>query len=756
MKEPIRFRFLLPNAVRITHADADGEIPEDRPWLEAILPPTLRVPPEERTLRVTTDRGILKVYTRDQELIVQAAQPAQIRRNDAIEMAFRMHPGEGFYGGGEWFNAFRRERGTVRLKARESLAPTQGWRTYSTIPLFLSDRGYAIFLLNSHESTWRIDPRRGELRIQAAGPPADYVVIYGPSFKEILHTYTALTGRPPLVPRWAFGLWVTGYPQAHQDDVVAHVAEHRRREIPLDAVILDYHWEDRFHNFRWRPEIVPEPDRLIDDLKGQGARLGLIITPFQNDRNRLWMRRLTYLLAKNAQPEMLDRDERALAEYEEGRRLGYFAHERAVWWFGGGGMVDFTNPQAVAWWGGLMRPLYEQGVAFFKNDDGEYLPDDARSHIGIDGREYHNIYGFFYGRAIYEGMLRLDDRRPLIYARSVWAGSQRYPALFLGDQKPTFKHVRSTMRAGLNLGLAGFAYWTADVFGLDGETTPETHMRYAQWALMSPVARYFIRPPQVDGTRLPWSHGPEEGANFRTYASLRSRLLPTYCALAWEAHGTGLPIIRPMMLEFQDDQRMAGIADQAMLGDRLMVAPVIEAGATARRIVLPEGTWHDFWTDRTWKGGTVIDYDAPLERLPLLVRGGSILLLGPVLQHIPDDHRFDELEVHCWPPYPATALLYDDDGTTRAYQQGSFSVTHIAVNGNGPQVTVRISAVDGDFSEQVSERKVTVVLHRAPAPTSVRVNGRAIGSWTYEPTKDHVAIPVRCSVEEETILTVAF
>lgn len=746
---PTLTRFLLSHAVRITHAPPGTP---ERPWLEHVLLSGPEVSPQQARLAVSEAAGCVRVAAPDGTALLEEARPAEVRADGRVRLAFRLWPGEGFYGGGEWFNAFRRERGVVQLRARESPALLQHRQTYSTLPFFLSDRGYGLFLLNSHASTWRFAPERGVLEVDAVGPPADYVVFYGPGFKEIVATYTALTGRPPLLPRWAFGLWVTGYPQAHQDEVVAHVAEHRQRAIPLDAVILDYHWEERFHNFCWRREIVPDPDRLIADLRAQGVRLGLILTPFQNNRTRWLLKTLLYLFIKDIPPGMFTADERALPEYEVARARGYFAHARALWWFGSGGMIDFTNPAAVAWWNAQLKPLYDQGIAFFKNDDGEYLPDDAVSALGMDGREYHNLYGFFYGRALYEGMAALDDRRPLVYARSVWAGSQRYPALFLGDQKPTFDHIRSTLRAGLNLGLAGFAYWTADVFGLDGKTTPETHMRYAQWALLVPVARYFIRPPAVDATRFPWSHHAAVEANFRTYAQLRYRLLPTYSALAWEAYQTGVPLLRPLLLEFPDDPRLRRVEDEIMLGPSLLLAPVVESGAIRRRIVLPTGRWHDFWTTQSWEGGGTIEYDAPLERLPLLVRGGSLLLLGPPLACLPDDHCFDRLELHAWPPYPATTWLYDDDGQTRAYARGAFSITRMTAAASMEGVTVRIGAAEGSFPEQVTVREITVILHRAAPPVSVTVNGRLAAGW--EHTGDETRIGVACPVGQETIVVV--
>lgn len=783
----VRVRCLAPNAVRVTHAPlGTASFPADRPWLSQVLLPQPAVPLAQAQLMVGVVNGCVRVSTPAGALVLAEARPARLnqrrvtpslsvdlpavevrvevdRTGEAVALALAIQPGEGFYGWGEWFDGFRREQGQLKLRIRDAIAMSQQRETYSAIPLFYSSRGYAFWLLNSHASEWNIDPARGVLEIDAAGPGADYVVIHGPALRDLLSTYTALTGRPPLVPRWALGLMVTGYPQEPQDLMVERADEHRRRGVPLDGLILDYHWEERYHNFRWRRSLFPEPDRLIADLKARGVRLGLIFTPFVNSRNRMNQRRLLHRLAGNLPAGAESDDETALPEYQDALANGYLAHPDTQWWFGAGGMLDFSNPAAADWWNAHLRPLYNQGIAFFKNDDGEYLPRSATSALGMTGREYHNLYGFFYGRAIYDGMLALDDRRPFIYARSVWAGSQRYPALFLGDQKPTFDHIRSTLRAGLNLGLLGFAHWTADVFGLDGKTTPELHRRYAQWALLVPIARYFWRPPAVDDTRFPWSHGPDNEANFKKYADLRYRLLPYYSALGWEAYTTGWPVLRPLVLEYPDEPRLAGVCDQALLGDRLLLAPVLTpadpaTGQASRTILLPAGpAWHDFWTTQTFPGGGQIEYPAPPDRLPLLVRGGSILPMGPALDHISDTHAFDRLEFHCWPPYPAEARLYDDDGRTRAYQRGAFSTTLIRAEGDPAAgcVTVVVGAAQGGFPEQVAEREVQIVLQRSPRPAAVTSGSRPL-RWDYAEARQTVTVALVCPTTAETRVDFVF
>jgi alpha-D-xyloside xylohydrolase len=739
---------IAPNAVRVTHFDPTAGQPIDRPWLKDVLLELSKSEKRGSPITVDAQNGqvsaqnesgecffheitapMLGIQKRRRYSYFDISQTAfyrgQHRVDNGICLNLGVAAGESFFGWGEWFNAFERKSGRVELDNRNAMFGEQDRLTYSGLPFFISSKGYGFLLLNSYRSQWEISA--AQLTVEADGPGADYILIYGPSYKEILRTYTALTGRPPLLPRWGFGLWATSYPQEHQDTVLDFVRRHREKKIPFDAIILDYHWEERFHNFQWRQKLIPDPQALVAGLRAKGTRLGLILTSYLNTRNRPFQKWLLNIFGQNVTPGLLFDDERAPNEFAEAKAKGYLAHENVRWWFGAGGMIDFTNPAAVNWWREKLRPLFETGVDFIKNDDGEDLPDDAHSSNGMDGREYHNIYGFYYGRATYESKppSQADEpgKRSLIYARTAWIGSQRYPALFLGDQRADFESIHRSIRAGLNLAMSGFSYWTADVFGLAGETTPETHVRYAQWALLSPVARYFVRPEKIDDTRFPWSHNAQVEHNFRKYAELRMRLLPYYNTLAHESHLTGLPIMRPLIFEFQNDVRLRSVDNQIMLGEHLLICPVVEQDAKSRKIILPEGVWHDFWSDRSWNGRVSIEYPAPLDRLPLMVRGGTILPMGPVLQNISDRHVFDHLEFHVWPPYPAEGIFFDDDGHSNAYQTDGFARTRLRAEQKGNKLVMRVSAVQGKFVGQVEKRRVDIILHHAGEVESARVNG---------------------------------
>ncbi len=263
MQNSPKLEVIAPNAVRVTHFDPSRETQVDRPWMLDVILPIQEIEKRGNKIFLGLENNLIKANNSDglcffheeadPVLSIQNHRPyfyfdisqtafyaGQRHIDNGIRLSLSASPGESFYGWGEWFNAFERKSGTVSLDNRNALFSQQNHQTYSGLPFFISSNGYGFLLLNSHRSRWHISPNK--LLIEADGPSADYILIYGPTIKEILRTYTALTGRPPLPPRWGFGLWATSYPQEHQDKVLEFVKHHRDSNIPLDAVILDYHW----------------------------------------------------------------------------------------------------------------------------------------------------------------------------------------------------------------------------------------------------------------------------------------------------------------------------------------------------------------------------------------------------------------------------------------------------------------------------------------------------------------------------------
>ncbi|MGB8253300.1 MAG: TIM-barrel domain-containing protein, partial [Anaerolineaceae bacterium] len=270
---------LSPRAIRITHKSKDlAEFPPERIWFNDVLIGK-SLPDRQRSLQVLLKDDCIQMYTRGGQDIFRETHPPILETDQRVTLSFELKPNEGLYGFGEWFNAFRRTEGKMSMAIHDSPAILQHRQTYSTLPVYLSDRNYAVFILNSHRAEVNLDPKQCKIKLAFDGPPADYILITGENPKTILAEYTRLTGRPPLLPLWAYGLWATGYPQESQAKVLELVAEHRTRRIPLDGVILDYHWEERFHNFKWRKSLFPDSQELIDKLRSLRVHLGLIFTP---------------------------------------------------------------------------------------------------------------------------------------------------------------------------------------------------------------------------------------------------------------------------------------------------------------------------------------------------------------------------------------------------------------------------------------------------------------------------------------------
>jgi len=696
------------------------------------------------SLSLDTAENILTILHDGTDIIQQ-----HIHEKNPLLFDITAGPGEGFYGFGEWFNAFRRTDGSLSLYNHEAPAFTQHKRTYSAFPCFLSDRGYMILILNAHRGMTRINKPRGRLTVRFSGGSLDYVFIYGPSFRTILERYTSLTGRPPLVPLWAFGLWNTAYPVENQGETLARIEQHRVKNIPLDAVIFDYHWEQGFHTFTWRKKLFPDHKAMLARMKDLGVRAGLIYTPYINKKALSLYKLLVRLYVKNAPrgvPFLSSDDAEDI--YREADKKGYFAHKKVTWWLGQGGAPDFTDPEAVNWWFDRQKPLLDDGVYFFKNDGGEYLPETAVSSTGLVKSEFHNMYSFYYTRAVFEKSQEYHrGDRALVFSRTNWAGTQRFPGIFLGDQTPEFKHIAATMRCGLNMSLLGYAYWGADVLGLYRKPSALLHKRYTQWAIFSPLARYFSSP--FDEDRNPWGIDASCEENFRRHADLRYRLLPYYYRLAHEASITGIPIIRPLCLEFQEDRETLAIADQAMIGDSLMLCPLISEKSNTRDIYFPSGQWYDIWDGTCYSGPSRVSISIPGDRAPLFVLGGKPVIMGPTMPFIADDHRFSDIEVRIYPPFNGASFLYEDDGRTREYEKGRYAIQHVVFRENEHEIRILIPPVEGSFDNQPVHRSITFTMHMMVEPMQISSAGDSM-PHVYDRNTGILSMSLNSAVKDET------
>jgi len=739
--------------VRARARDAPGE-DEGRPFPpffsyavardEAAWPPVqVEIAEEERALslrtsklhcRIDMDRAAIAyldpdgtLVHADREGLSWDAARREVRSSRALQ------PGEHVYGLGEKTTCLDKRGLAFEMWNRDppNYAPGDD-PIYANLPVILGlvdrldteGRTYGYGLLYDHASRGRVDFRDRMAIAHAPDPGGDLqrsYLFYGPSLRAVLDRYTELTGRPAMLPLWALGYHQNRWsyvPEARVREVAAAL---RERRIPCEAIHLDIDYMDGFRCFTWDRDRFPDPAGLIADLHAQGFKVVTMIDP-----------------GIKVDPRY--------AVYREGLREGvYCAYPdgrpfRGPVWPGECVWPDFTSPHARAWWGALYRSQVELGVDGFWNDmnepsvfghGGNTMPDVVRHDwegVGADHCTAHNLYGMQMARASVEGLRALrPDERPLVISRSVWAGSQRTCTHWLGDNYADWAALRNVPQLVMNLGLSGIPFTGPDTGGFIGAPDPELLIRWNQLSIFTPFFRNHTAKTTPD--QEPWALGEECERLSRAAIELRYRLLPYLYTAHWQSTQTGMPLMRPLLLAFQDDPHsVRGTGgrspdDVFMAGDALLVAPVYAPGQRERAVTLPPGAWFDFWDDTPYLDGETLSLAAPLERIPVLVRAGSAIPTWPAMQHT-GERPAGSPALHL---YAGTgqSVVYEDDGHSWACTEGAYRVTtlHLAWQRTpeGGRLEVR-RETKGGYAP--GETEIEVVVHGlAGRVTGVAVDG---------------------------------
>ncbi|HEX6289430.1 MAG TPA: TIM-barrel domain-containing protein, partial [Herpetosiphonaceae bacterium] len=542
---------------------------------------------------------------------------------------------------------------------------------YIAIPFFIALRpqvSYGLFFNTTYRSRFDIGAERpGEWCMETHGAELDYYIIYGEP-AAILRTYSELTGRMPLPPRWALGYHQCRWSYESEQIVRELAGEFRSRRIPCDVIHLDIDYMRGYRVFTWSPKRFSDPEKLVRDLAEDGFKTVTIIDPG-----------VKYEPEADYEPfdQGLARD--YFVRTADGTLFhGYVWPDRAVF-------PDVMRPEVREWWGDLHKSLTDIGVAGIWNDmnepaikdqpfgepDGKHITMPLDAPQGpLDERATHaetrNLYGSMMSRATHEALSRLRNERSFVLSRSGYAGIQRWSASWMGDNRSAWSHLEISLPMLCNMGLSGVPFVGCDIGGFFGNATGELFARWMQLGVLYP----FMRGHSELGTKRhePWVFGERVEQICREYIELRYRLLPYIYALFWEAATTGAPILRPLLYHFPNDPRTYDLHDQVVLGPSLLAAPIYRPGVEYRAVYLPAGTWYDWWSGERYEGPTDILAHAPLERMPLYVRAGAVIPLGPVMQHT-GERPLDELTVRVWPG-SGEWTLYEDDGQSFDHQQG--------------------------------------------------------------------------------------
>jgi alpha-glucosidase len=759
----------------------EGLLPEDASWAVlaearrssvAVTPETAngRVGFRTHLLRIEVDRSTMTLTVRDLNgnILQQDARPTRFEHS-----AFRLYKGfsndDHFFGLGDKVGPLDRVNQAFTLwntdsyRFQESTDPL-----YKSIPFFMNyhaGRAIGVLLDNTWRSSFDFGKELpGVYSFGAVNGPLDYYILYGPSPKQVVESYAWLTGKPPLPPLWAFGFQQSRYSYYPQSRVLEIADRLRADHIPADAIYLDIDFQEKNRPFTIDHERFPDFSGMIAKLKAENFHV-VAITDLH----------IAKLPDHNYAP------------YESGIAGGHFVKnpDGSVYsgsvWPGPSVFPDFTRRQTRDWWGTLYTKLCSMGVAGFWNDMNEpsvfdtaskTIPENVIHHIDEPGfakrtathAEIHNVYGMENSRATFDGLKTLDPNvRPFVLTRATYAGGQRYAATWTGDNSSSWNHLRIMNPMLESLGLSGFAFSGADAGGFAGTPTPDLLTKWLQIAAFQPIDRDHTE--KGTGDQEPWVGGPEQESIRRRFIEERYHLMPYLYTLAEEASRTGLPLVRPLFLEFPDaipDRHPIDIdpaaSSEFLLGRNLLIAPPpYPEELDTYTVEFPSADWYNYWTGervipKSQPSGADPSQVAPstqpplstmihpeLALLPVFVRAGSILPIAPLVQSVNMTPR-GPLTLRIYAGIPCEGELYLDDGNTYAFQNGAYLRMRFTCDTKDDSFHIHVTAHEGSYPAWWKEIRAELY-GWTPKRNVMTVNGK-VNPLVAEPSAPTVTFTV--------------
>ena len=533
-------------------------------------------------------------------------QNTKTGKNYMLEQMF-LDVDEYVYGLGERFTPFVKNGQVVEMWNEDG--GTASEIAYKNIPFYVTNKGYGILVDNEGDVAYEIASEKVErIQFSVEGERLDYYVISGKTPMGTVEKYTELTGKPALPPAWSFGLWLTtsfttNYDEATTSGFIQGMAD---REIPLHVFHFDCYWMDAYEwcNFEWDPATFPDPKGMLKRYHDRGLHICVWINPYIGQKSCL---------------------------FKEGKDHGYLVKKTdgSVWqtdlWQPGMALVDFTNPDAVAWYQGKLKTLLDMGVDCFKTDFGERIPVKEIEYFDhSDPVKMHNYYTYLYNQAVFELLEReRGTGEAVLFARSATVGGQQFPAHWGGDCSASYVSMAETLRGGLSLSLGGFGFWSHDISGFESTAPADIYKRWCQFGLLSSHSRLH----GSSSYRVPWMFDEEACDILREFVNLKCRLMPYLYGQAARSHKEGRPVLHPMFLDFPEDRACDTLDRQYMFGDSLLVAPIFKENGEVQ-YYLPEGTWYNLITGAEVSGGKWQKETHDYHSLPLMIRPNTVLALG--------------------------------------------------------------------------------------------------------------------------------
>ncbi|WP_080848021.1 glycoside hydrolase family 31 protein [Cytobacillus gottheilii] len=662
---------------------------------------------------------LISIYDSQGQLIVSDAKEGMgYSSNQEVICYKKMDQDDHFYGFGEKTSFLDKRGEKMTMWNTDVYAPHNPEidALYQSIPYFMSIRNgsaYGIFFDNTSKTVFDMKSSTDMYSFSAEAGQLDYYVFAGPSPKNVLEQYTDITGKMPLPPKWSLGYHQSRYSYKSEQEVRDLVAAFKEKDIPLDAVYLDIHYMDGYRVFTFDEDRFPNPKKLIQELKDAGIQVVPIVDPGVKEDPEYYI-------------------------YQEGVRNDYFCKyiEGNIYfgpvWPGNSAFPDFTNSEVRKWWGDKYQFYTELGIEGIWNDMNEPAVFNETKTMDVkvihenDGdpkthRELHNIYGFLMEESTYEGMKRqLDGNRPFLLTRAGYAGVQRYASVWTGDNRSFWEHLQMAIPMCMNLGMSGIPFCGPDVGGFAHDSNGQLLTRWTQFGTFTPYFRNHSEQSSI--SQEPWSFGEEYEKVIRKYIQERYVWLPYLYTLFKEASVTGVPVMRPLVLEYPTDKNTFNLSDQFMIGSDMIVAPILTPDTFHRVVYLPEGSWVNYWTEEKLEGGQHHLVEADLSTLPIFVKEGAILTHGTVKSST--ETKESELTVHIYPTegHSSSFTYYEDDGKSFNYENGAFfECTFEAILKDN---RLEITTSRGQDKYDPDWAKVQFIVHGISDDVVVALNGK--------------------------------